>query len=82
MSKLTFNVTENVRRVTSHEVDTDDLTPEQLELVALLVEDEVLDEDLGDDLVDSLVAAGVEGDFDEYPADEPDYVLSYVGRGS
>lgn len=85
MTKIAFDVTESMRQVTAYEVDTDDLTPELVELVERLGEAGDLGDEAGD-LADRLVAAAGGWMMGEvlatYPADEADHLLSYVGRGS
>lgn len=81
MSKRTFDITENMRRVTRYEVDEADLTPQLADLMERLDEAGDLTEE-DDRLIERLVAAaGGEDDgevLDFYLADDAEYVLSYV----
>lgn len=81
MAKHTFEVTENMRRVTRYEVDDADLTPELADLMERLNEDGDLTEE-EDYLVNRLVAAAGDQDHGEvmdiFLADDAEYALSIV----
>ena len=81
MSKRTFDITENMRRVTRYEVDEAELTPQLADLMERLDEAGDLTEE-DDRLIERLVAAaGDEGEvLDFYLADDAEYVLSHVNE--